>query len=212
MSLLEKKKEEICRFGRKLWERSYVASNDGNLSVRLEEDIYLITPTGVSKGELTPEMILCVNGGGETLAPSDYRLSSEWRMHLECYRQRPDIGAVVHAHPVAATALACARRPLEAPFLGEFLMALGEVPVAPYGRTGTEEIPKAIAPLLAAHDGILLANHGALTLGADVETAYYKMESLEHAARIFLALLPLGGGVPLSPREAAALKPRKKDS
>jgi L-fuculose-phosphate aldolase len=207
--MLEQQKQQICTFGRKLWERGYVASNDGNLSLRVGEDVYLVTPTGISKGDLTPEMVLQINGKGELLAPSAYRVSSEWPMHLECYRQRPDVNAVVHAHPVAATAFACARRPLDAPVLGEFLMALGEVPVAPYGRTGTGEIPKAIRPLLAGHDGILLSNHGALTLGKTLAEAYYRMESLEHTARIYLALLPLGGGVHLSAQEAAALKSRK---
>lgn len=206
---MEEKKVLICAFGKKLWQRGYVASNDGNLSIRLEDGTYLITPSGVSKGELRPEMIVHIDREGQLLSPSLYHPSSEWPMHLRCYEKRPDIGGVVHAHPVAATAFACARRPLDAPILGEFLMALGKVPVAPYGRTGTMEIPEAITPLLRDHDGILLANHGALTLGSDLETAYYRMESMEHTARIYLALGQLGGGIPLAKEEVEALMQQK---
>ncbi|MDD4510478.1 MAG: class II aldolase/adducin family protein [Oscillospiraceae bacterium] len=204
---MEEKKALICAFGKKLWQRGYVAANDGNISISLGDGEYLITPAGVSKGEMTPDMILHVDGEGRLLSPSVGRPSSEWPMHRRCYALRPDVFAVVHAHPVAATAFACARQPLDARVLGEFLMALGTVPVAPYGRTGTMEIPAAIAPLLPDHNGILLANHGALTLGPDLETAYYRMESLEHTAQVYLALRQLGGGVPLTEQEAAALNP-----
>lgn len=203
---MEQKKARICAIGKKMWQRGYVAANDGNISVRLRQGEYLITPAGVSKGEMTPEMILHVNEEGRLLSPAEGRPSSEWPMHRQCYALRPDVFAVVHAHPVAATAFACARQPLDEPILGEFLMTLGAVPVAPYGRTGTMEIPKAIAPLLPGHNGILLANHGALTMGPDLETAYHRMESLEHTARVYLALRQLGGGAFLTPEEAAALR------
>ena len=203
---VEKRKQEICTVGKKLWQKGYVAANDGNISVRLGPDAYLITPAGVSKGDLTPEMILHVDGAGRPLEPSDYRTSSEWPMHRRCYEMRPDVYAVVHAHPVAATAFACAHRPLDTEVLGEFLMALGTVPVAPYGRTGTTAVPDAIEPLLMHHNGLLLANHGALTLGTDLNEAYHRMESLEHTAQILLALRFLGGGTPLPAEEVAALQ------
>ena len=120
--------------------------------------------------------------------------------------QFPDVGGICHAHPPAATAFACAHLGLEEPLLGEAVMALGPVPCAPYGRTGTAELPAAAAPLMADHDALLLANHGALTMGPDLERAYWRMETLEHTAQIHLNVRLLGGGVPLTPEQAAALR------
>lgn len=192
----------LCAFGRRMWERGLVAGTDGNLSLRLGGDRFLITPSGVGKGFLEPEMLAVVDGLGRTLEKSPYPPSSELPMHLCCYRERPDVNAVVHAHPAAATAFACARRPIQRPILEELLLTLGGVvPVAPYGRAGTKEIPAAIAPLLREHNALLLSNHGALTLGPDLQTAYYRMESLEHGARIHLNALALGGGVPIGGAE-----------
>ena len=127
-------------------------------------------------------------------------------MHLACYRARGDIGGVCHAHPPAATAFACARKALEQPILSEIAMTLGRVPVAPYGQSGTEELPRTIVPLLERYDAVLLANHGALTVGADLEQAYYRMETVEHTAAIYLNVQRLGGGVELTPEQLAALR------
>ena len=203
---MEQQKMLLCELGRRLWSRGYVASNDGNLSLKVSDHCFLVTPSGVSKGALQPEMLLLVDELGQLVAPSSYNASSELPMHLCCYRVRPDVGGVVHAHPPAATAFACARQPIDQPVLGEFLMTLGEVPVAPYGRTGTTEIPAAIEPLLPGHDGILLANHGALTVGPDLLHAYYQMERLEQTAQIYLNVKCLGGGVPLPAKEVEALR------
>ncbi len=192
-----------------MWERGWVAANDGNFSRRLGEGLFLVTPAGVSKGFLTTDMLVVVDSEGRAVqGSSSFRPSSETPLHLECYRRRSDVGGVCHAHPPAATAFACARMGLEEPLLGEAVMALGPVPCAPYGRTGTPELPAAAGPLLEGHDALLLANHGALTLGPDLESAYWRMETLEHTAQVCLNVRLLGGGVPLSPEEAAALRGR----
>lgn len=197
----------MCELGRRMWERGWVASNDGNLSRRLGEGLFLLTPAGVSKGALTPDMLVVVDAEGRTVEhSSSFRPSSETPLHLECYRRRSDAGGVCHAHSPAATAFACARKAIDAPILGEALMVLGTVPCAPYGRTGTAALPAAAGPLLEDHDAVLLANHGALTLGPDLETAYYRMETLEHTAQIHLNVRLLGGGVPLDAGQAEALR------
>ena len=202
----QRERELICRLGRQMWQRGWVASNDGNLSLRVAPDRYLVTPTGVSKGFMKPDMLLVVDGTGQVVEPRARGASSELPLHLMCYAARPDVGGVCHAHPPAATAFACARLPLDAPILGETLMTLGTVPVAPYARTGTQALPEAVRPLLARHNGVLLANHGALTVGETLEKAYDRMESLEHTAQIHLNVRLLGGGVPLDEEQAAALR------
>lgn len=202
----ETQRRLMCELGRKMWDRGWVAANDGNLSRRLGEGLFLVTPAGVSKGALTTDMLLVVDSLGRMTAPSSYRPSSELPLHLACYQARPDVGAVCHAHPPAATAFACAHLGLEEPLLGEAVMALGPVPCAPYGRTGTAELPAAVLPFLPGHDALLLANHGAVTLGPDLERAYWRMEILEHTAQIHLNVRLLGYGVPLAPEQAAALR------
>ena len=205
----ETQRRLMCELGRRMWERGWVAANDGNFSRRLGEGLFLVTPAGVSKGFLTTDMLVVVDSEGRAVqGSSPFRPSSETPLHLECYRRRSDVGGVCHAHPPAATAFACARMGLEEPLLGEAVMSLGPVPCAPYGRTGTPELPAAAGPLLDGHDALLLANHGALTLGPDLESAYWRMETLEHTAQVCLNVRLLGGGVPLSPEEAAALRGR----
>ena len=203
----------VCELGRRMWLRGWVAANDGNLSMRLPGGKLLITPTGVSKGFLRPEMLLVMDKEGHILEQAEgYRPTTETAMHLACYRARPDIGGVCHAHPTAATAFACARLPIEKPILSEIAMTLGTVPVAPYGQSGTEELPRAILPLLAEYEAVLLANHGALTVGADLEQAYYRMETVEHTAAIHLNARALGGGVELTEEQQTALRPRGKET
>lgn len=200
---------QMCELGRRMWQRGWVAANDGNLSRRLGENLFMVTPAGVSKGFLTTEMLLVVDGEGRLVKSSgsaSFLPSSETGLHLECYRQRKDVGAVVHAHPPVATAFACARQGLTEPILGESVMTLGEVPCAPYGRTGTRELVNACAPLMGEHEAFLLANHGAVAMGADLQTAYWRMETLEHTAAITLNVHMLGGGVKLNSAQVAALK------
>lgn len=200
-------RRKLCEMGRKLWERGMVSANDGNLSLRCDKDRYLITPAGVSKGAMTPDMMILVNGAGEPLDEGcPWEPSSELGLHLMCYDSRPGVGGVCHTHAPAATAFACCRRPLEADCLSEAVMSHGAVPCAPYGKTGTPALVKAAAPYVATHDAVLLANHGVLTLGRTLEEAYATMERVEHTAKISLYLAQLGGGVPLSAEEKQELR------
>ncbi|MDR0884513.1 MAG: class II aldolase/adducin family protein [Oscillospiraceae bacterium] len=188
----------ICEVGQKLWQQGWVAANDGNISVKLAADRFLATPTGVSKSLLTPEMLLLVDATGQPCAGSVGHPSSEIKMHMKCYELREDVGAVVHAHPPAATGFAVAGLPLDGYNMIETVVTLGSVPLTPYGTPSTEEVPAAIAPFLADHDALLLENHGALTVGADLMTAYYRMETLELWAKISLNARLLGGAKELS--------------
>lgn len=193
-------REFMCEIGRRVWQQGWVAANDGNFTVKIDEHTFLATPTGTSKGFLTPDMILLVNDKLEKLEENKLNPSSELPMHIRCYRERSDIGAVVHAHPPVATSFAIAHIPLDDFTMPEAILTLGAVPIAPYGCPSTEEIPEAVAPFLPEHDAILLENHGALTVGKDLMTAYYRMETLEHFAKLSLNSRLLGGAVEL-PKE-----------
>ncbi len=187
-------KEQICEVGYNLWARGMVAANDGNISVLLDDGTILTTPSGVSKSKLRPELICRMTADNEQVyCPEGFRPSSEFRMHLRCYSERPDIRAVVHAHPPTATGFACAGIALDDYSLSEAVMFVGSVPVAPFGLPGSEEVPDSIVPYLPYHDTILLANHGALTVGVDLTQAYYRMETLEHYAKTALTARLLGG-------------------
>ncbi len=186
-------KKLLVEIGRRVWTRGYVAANDGNFSVRLSENRILTTPTGVSKGFMSTEMIVKVDAQGKVIEGSHrYKPSSELPMHLEVYRQRPDVQAVVHAHPPYATSFAVAGIPLDRCVLPEAVLTLGAVPVAPFALPSTEEVPLSIRELIRETDVILLENHGALTVGPDLQSAYFKMETLEHAAHIIWNALQLG--------------------
>lgn len=178
-------KKQIIEIGQRLWSKGFVAANDGNISVRLDDNRFLCTPTGVSKGFLTPPMILKIDAGGNLLSgKSLYKPSSEIMMHLEVYRERKDIQAVVHAHPPHCTAFAVAGIPLDKCVLPEAIATLGAVPIADFALPSSAEVPQVIREHIKKTDVLLLANHGALTTGKDLLSAYYKMETLEHSARI----------------------------
>lgn len=185
-------REQMCDIGRRVWQQGWVAANDGNFTVKIEEDVYLATPTGTSKGFLTPDMLILVNSKCEPLEESKWRPSSELLMHMRCYKLRPDIGSVVHAHPPISTAYAVAHIPLDAYTMPEAIIAIGSVPIAPYGCPSTAEIPDSVEPFLPDHDAILLENHGALTVGQDLITAYYRMETLEYYAKLSMNTHMLG--------------------
>jgi L-fuculose-phosphate aldolase len=186
-------KKEIIEIGRRIWTRGYVAANDGNISVRVGGEHILATATGVSKGFMTMEMIiLCDLNADPVEQNAKYRPSSEVKMHLAVYRERPDIHSVVHAHPPYATSFAVAGIPLNKCVLPEAILLLGAVPLAPYGLPSTMEIPEMIQPFLQSSDAILLENHGALTFGSDLLNAYHKMETLEHTASIVWKAIQLG--------------------
>ncbi|MDP1572499.1 MAG: class II aldolase/adducin family protein [Vicinamibacterales bacterium] len=196
---------EIVEVGRRLWARGFVASNDGNISVRVGEHRLITTPTAVSKGFMTPDMLVVTDLEGRRLE-GDRKASSELKMHLEVYRQRPDIRAVVHAHPPTATGFAVAGIPLDRAVLAEVITTLGSIPIAEYATPSTEELPAAVRRYITAHDGLLLANHGALAVAADVMGAYYRMETIEHFARISLTARMLGREHLLSREEVVRLQ------
>jgi len=182
---------DIVEVGRRMYARGYTASNDGNISVRLGNDRLLMTPKSVCKGFMTPDMMCITDLSGRKLQ-GDRDPSTEMLMHLEVYRQRPDAQAVVHAHPPIATGFAVAGIPLNRAVLAEVLTTLGSIPIAEYATPSTQELPDAVRKYIKAHDGMLLANHGALTVGADLYSAYYKMETIEHFAKISLVARLLG--------------------
>ncbi|MBQ2823297.1 MAG: class II aldolase/adducin family protein [Oscillospiraceae bacterium] len=187
-------KEQMCDICHKMWQLGWVAANDGNLSVKLEDGNFLATPTGISKCFITPEKIVKINAQGEILeALEGYRPSSEIKMHLRCYEVRDDVGSVLHAHPPTATGYAVANKALDGYTMIESVIAIGSIPVTPYGTPSTYEVPEAITPYLENHDVMLLQNHGALSVGADLITAYYRMETLELFAKISLTAHLLGG-------------------
>src|SRR3954468_4930002 len=182
---------DIVEVGRRMYARGYTASNDGNISVRLDAGRLLMTPKSVCKGFMTPEMMCITDLDGRKLE-GDRDPSSEALMHLEVYQQRPDVNAVVHAHPPTATGFAVAGIPLDRAVLAEVLTTLGSIPLAEYATPSTSELPEAVRKYIKAHDGMLLANHGALTVGPDLFAAYYKMETIEHFAKISLVARMLG--------------------
>jgi L-fuculose-phosphate aldolase len=187
----EQLRADMVEAGRRLYARAYVASNDGNISARLDESRLLTTPKSVSKGFMTPDMMVTVDYDGKKLS-GDRDPSSELPMHLEIYRNRPDVNAVVHAHPPIATGFAVAGIPLTRAVLAEVVTTLGSIPIAEYGTPSTAELPEAVRKYIKAHDGLLLANHGAVTCCRTVMTAYYKMETIEHFAKISLVARLLG--------------------
>lgn len=192
-------RDEICDICHKMWQLGWVAANDGNVSVKLPDGTFLATPTGISKSFITPEKLVHIDKEGNVLDGLEgYRPSSEIKMHLRCYAEREDVGAVLHAHPPVATGYAVANIPLDEYSMIETVIAIGSVPVTPYGTPSTNEVPEAIAPYLGEHDVMLLQNHGALAVGSDVLTAYYRMESLELFAKISLNAHLLGGAQELS--------------
>jgi L-fuculose-phosphate aldolase len=196
---------DIVEVGRRMYARGYTASNDGNISVRFGGDRLLMTPKNVCKGFMTPEMMCITDLDGKKIA-GDRDPSSEMLMHLEVYRQRPDVHAVVHAHPPIATGFAVAGIPLDRAVLAEVVTTLGSIPIAEYATPSTRELPEAVRKYVKAHDGILLANHGALTLGGDLFAAYYKMETIEHFAKISLVARLLGGENLISREEVMRLQ------
>jgi L-fuculose-phosphate aldolase len=198
-------RDEIVEVGRRLWTRGFVASNDGNISVRIASDRLITTPTAVSKGFMTPDMMVVTDLEGRRIS-GDRKASSELKMHLEVYRQRPDVRAVVHAHPPTATGFAVAGIPLDRAVLAEVITTLGSIPIAEYATPSTEELPAAVRRYITAHDGLLLANHGALAVAADVMGAYYRMETIEHFARISLTARMLGREHLLSREEVVRLQ------
>lgn len=188
LSLLKK---EIVEVGKRIYNRGYVASNDGNISARIDEKRILITPTGVSKGFMKPEDLIVVDLNGKKLSGKKNQ-SSESNMHLRIYKDRPDVMSVCHSHPPYATGFAVAGIHMDKMILPEVIISLGKIPIVEYGTTGTDELYKMISKYIKDFDAFLLENHGALTVGTSVLNAYHKMETLEHAALIQFIAKQLG--------------------
>src|ERR671939_867385 len=184
-------RREIIRVGQLMYERSYVVSSDGNISVRLDDGRIVATPTQTCKGRMTEEMCAVTDLEGKAL--DDRRVSSELAMHLLVYREREDVRAVCHAHPPHGTAFAVAGLPIDQPILSEVILTLGCVPIADYGTPSTEELTEAMRPLVRHHNALLMANHGAVAYGADLWQAFDRLETLEHTAKIAILSRVLGG-------------------
>ena len=193
----EMHRRDICTAGRWIHARHFAPASDGNLSVRLDASQILTTPTGVSKGLMTTDDLVITDMEGRPLSGTRPP-SSELAMHLLIYRLRQDVRAICHAHPPIATGFAAAGMPLDKPILSEAVFALGCVPLAPYGMPGTTELCDSIEPLLRNYDAILLANHGAVTYGPDLLTAFFRMETVEHFAHVSLVTQLLGRQAELS--------------
>lgn len=178
-------KQMILEVGRRMYLKNFVASNDGNISCKVGDNELWTTPTGVSKGYMTEDMLVKVDLDGNILRGNS-KPSSELKMHLRVYKENPEVKAVVHAHPPVATSFAIAGIPLSRAILPEAVVQLGEVPVAQYATPGTQEVPDSVAPFCKTHNGVLLANHGALTWGNDPMQAYFRMESLEYYALVMM--------------------------
>ena len=199
-------KKQICEIGKRIYDRGMVAANDGNISVKINDNEFLCTPTGVSKGFMTPDYICRVDKDGKVLeANGSFKPSSEIKMHMRVYAQRPDVQSVVHAHPIYATSFAIAGIPLTQPIMPEAVIALGCVPIAEYGTPSTNEIPDAVEKYLPYFDAVLLANHGALSFSDSLLAAYHKMESLEFYAQLLFNARQLGGPKELSDEQVKGL-------
>ena len=203
-------KQDIIEIGKRMYAKGFVASNDGNISVKVSENELIITPTGVSKGYMKEEDLIRVDLDGNVIS-GDKKPSSEMKMHLVVYRNRPDVFSVCHAHPQIATAFAVARKVCEKIALPEVIFSIGRVALAEYATPSTQEVPDSIKDKIKTVDAILLSNHGALTVGSDIFDAYYKMETLEHFAGITMYARLLGGEVGLEPEQVSELIKIRKE-
>jgi L-fuculose-phosphate aldolase len=186
---------EVCDFGRRLWQRDLVGAAEGNISVRLSPQRILCTPSGLSKGHMKPADLVVIDNKGNPIGPGVP--SSEIKLHLRMYARRPDCMAVIHAHPPTATAFALAGEEIPDDLLPEAAYVLGSVATAPFGMPGTEEVPDKMEALMEDHKTFLMAHHGAVVMGKDLNDAYNRMETLERIARILVTAKLLGGAKPM---------------
>lgn len=198
-------RRQLVRFGRWVHRLGYTPGTAGNLSIRLDRQLILATPTGCSKALLHTADMVIVDIHGKKLSGMR-NVTSEIGMHLAVYRMRPDVQAIVHTHPPVATAFAACGKALNQPICSEILMTTGLVPLAPYATTGTDEVGESLEPFLADHDAILLANHGLITYGTSLPDAFMKTETVEHFAQVCLSAHQLGGGTPLRDVDIAKLQ------
>lgn len=194
-----KSREEIVRVCRLIYQKGWVAANDGNISIKISEDRIVCTPTAISKGFIEQDDLIVCDGAGGQIGGSRER-TSEIAMHVMIYSLRRDVRAVVHAHPPVATGFAAAGKALDKALLPEVIVQLGAVPLATYGLPGTPALSQGMIPLVPRYDALLLENHGCTSYGEDVWQAFFRMEIVEHFARITFVAEMLGGARPL-PRE-----------
>ncbi len=207
---LAQNQQEIVEIGQKIYARGMVAANDGNISVRLDKNHILITPTKSSKGFLTPEMLVVVDSEGKKVAGTG-QTTSELLMHLAIYKEKPDLNAIVHCHPAFATAFALSGKLPPFNYMPEALLGLGEICLVPYAAPSTKELADAIAAACQKSQALLLANHGAVTVAKNLNQAYYMMESLEHICRIGFYAQLLGGPQTLSQEAQQKLAQIRQD-
>ena len=209
MVVEKKHREEIVRLGKCLYERGFIAATDGNLSVRLDHERLLITPTCMCKGMMQPEDLVIVDLDGRKLE-GERNVSSEVQMHLLIYKMRPEIGAIVHAHPPTATGFAAAGVALEQALISEVVLTLGSVPLANYACPGTKDLSASLRPLVPDHNAILMANHCVVAYGDDLDQAFMHMETVEHFAKITLVARTIGTPKPIAPDEVEKLEAIRK--
>jgi len=205
---------EMVRIGRLMWERGLVAATDGNLSARLGPDRLLVTASGLSKGFLSTDDLVVIRLDGEPVSSyrgRGLRASSEISMHLEVYRQRPDVHAVVHAHPPLATAFSIAGVSLARCVIPEVIVALGSIPTTEYAMPGTLEVPQSIRSAIRDYDAVILAHHGSLTVGGTLWEAYLRLEKVEHTAQITLTAQQLGQVRTLSSPDVEKLAEKRRE-
>ncbi len=203
-------RQEIVLVGKLLYERGLIVATDGNISARLDDDRILITPSGLCKGLMTPDQLIIIDLAGRKVGPDtpankDLKPTSEITMHLEAFKQRPDVLAVVHAHPPHAIALSIAGISLADCMLPEAIVFLGLTPTTPYATPSSEENARAIRQVITGHDALILQRHGSLTVGSSPLNAFYRTETLEQIARVTYLLHQLGGGPPLPPHQVEKL-------
>ncbi len=203
-------RQEIVRIGQLMYQKGFLSASDGNISARLGSDRYLITPSGLHKGLLKPDELLLIDGNGQQIGSRTYhsrqlKPTSEMPMHLEAYRQRPDISAVVHAHPPITIALTIADIPLADCLLPEVIVFLGLIPTTSYATPSSQENVLAIRELITNHDAIVLQRHGSLTVGENLMQAFMRLETVEQNARIAFMLAQLGVHNPLPAEEVRKL-------
>lgn len=196
ISIINSARQQLAEVCRLAYERGYICGTEGNFSIRLSADRIMCTPRGVCKGRISPEQMVLVDGSGKQVDEKG-KVSTEFSMHLEAYKMRSDISAVVHAHPTVAVGFTVAGQSLSKCILPEVVCTLGDIPVAPYATPSTDEVPESISALIAEYDCLMLDHHGALAVGTDIWDAFYKLETLEHHAQTMLVAHLLGGAKPL---------------
>ncbi len=202
-------RQDIVEIGKIVWQKGWIAANDGNLTIRLDQNRVLCTPTGVCKGMMHPDDLIICDMQGNKISGTKER-TSEIAMHVTVYNMRPDIHAILHAHPPVSTGYASAGRSLNLALLPEVVIALGCVPLAAYGLPGTPELTEPLLPLIPKYDALLMGNHGALCYGDDIYKAFFRMETVEHFARISLVTELLGGATVLPRQEVDKLIESRK--